>query len=251
MKTVFHNKVIVIIGVVFLLVVLGTVIVTGQFGNALGMRFNSITPPINTDPVSGREKKQIKRVTLQNDDDTKCIQVTPDGIIRVFETCEGEATNAARSQENKIVQELFKRIEETTFTSQYRRRPNGKSIIVTVETEQGTEVLYLPVSSGGNGSGLDNQIQQIVETIDKITDIVTLPTPTPQITDTPTPTLPPGVTSTPTPTTTVTGPTPTDTPVPTGTIAPQPFTCGFTETNGPKPYNISNYVCTTEPTPGL
>lgn len=247
MRQLLQNRLIVLIGLIFLLVLIGTAVVATGFGSALGTRFSGV-PTQENEPVLTQERKVVRKITVSGDDGG-CIEVTPDGVIRVFATCDGEATDAARVQDLKNVQELFKQVSETRFTDQYRR-PSSNSIKLIIETDQGTEVVYIPAGSAGTSVG-SGQVDQIKEIIDRITEEVTAPTSTPvPSTGTPTPTLPPGVSATPTPTLS-TDPAPSPSPTPSGSPAPKPFTCGYTETeSGPRPYNVSNYICTTEPTPG-
>lgn len=249
MKQFIHNRLIFIVGGLFLFVLTGTVIFAGRFGEVLGGRFNRVEQPRLDQVITTREKRTIRKITIDKEDNTGCIEVTPDGVIRVFAICDGEATNAARPQDYRAIQELFKTVSETNFVQYGQKRKN--SIKVIIETDQGTQTVYLPLDIlNGNQQGTAAQIQQIITIIDTIIKEITQPTPTTTIVPSPSPSLPPGVTATPSPLNSSGIPTATPLLTPTPTGPPKdPFTCIFQDSSGTKPYRVSGVVCSSEPQP--
>lgn len=216
-----------------------------NFGMKYDQGLASIIPK-SQDPVAPRKARTVRKVTVLQED-SGCMEVTPDGIVRTYDRCGGELVDANRLSDPKNVLRLIQVASQIDF-SNYRQKLDGPYITLIIETDSGTETVYIPIG-GGNGNGGSGG-DDIIQIIDQIKGDLPQPTATPIFSpDTPTPTLG-GVSNTPTPTPLISptfGPSPT--PTPTGN-PDNPFTCGFTQSsNGPRPYNVSNYICSTQPSP--
>lgn len=193
----------------------------------------TIAPPAQT-----REAKKIRRVLIQRDDSEGCMEVTNEGVVRTFDTCGEELTTVSRPTDPKFILRLLQVLSQID-TTKYRVRPSGPSLRLVIETDNGTEIVYVPVTEE------QGSISDIIESIE---EDIPEPTATPVATPLPSPTLP-GTTSIPTP-----SPSPTlipgITPTPTSSVSIPPFTCDFDYGQGPRrPYNVSSILCTTEPSP--
>ncbi len=192
------------------------------------------------DPPATRKVRSVRKITVIHEGENGCIEVTPDGVVRTYNNCGGELTDANRLADPKNVLRLIQSMSQIDL-AQYRKKVSGPVLTLIIETDTGTETIYIPTGGGGN---------DIVETITKIEGDLPQPTSTPgPYIETPTPTLG-GVSSSPTPTPLVSptlGPSPT--PTPTGN-PDNPFRCGYTQNGSTqKPFNVSNYICSTEPSP--
>jgi hypothetical protein len=205
--------------------------------------YENIAPTIQP-PSATREKKNIRRLTVE--DEHGCMEVTPDGVVRTFATCGGELVDANRIADPKFLLKLLDAVS-VMDTTPYRVRPKtGVVITLHIQTDTENITVYLPASSPspsydpGTIEGLIHLVQGDL----------------PQPTQTP---VPGGPSVTPTATTIpISGtpsPTPTLAPWITPTVTPEasnltPFTCGFSEDeSGKKPLNVSNYICSTQPSP--
>lgn len=187
------------------------------------------------------KRRSVTRIQVKSTDNS-CIEMTPDGIVRIFKSCDSaQIEDAQRLRDPKYLLQLF-----TVFsgidTRNYKEPPkSGAFYTVTFTSENGSETVYIPVGTGGGG-GIG----------DIITDIIvdTKPTPSPLQSPTSEPTIPvntPEQSVTPTESALPTwGPSPTLSP--TGSVD-KGFSCAFSSGTGPRPYNISNFVCSTGPTP--
>lgn len=187
--------------------------------------------------ISKNERKQLRKITIE--DDSGCLEVTPDGVVRMYADCDGTLTSISRPIDPKRIIQLYEYTSRVN-TADYRQPPTqGEYIRMIIETSGGSQVVFIPVVSGP---------ESISDTIDLIKGDIPKPSPTPLATLMPTPTLP-GQTPLPTQTATPTQPA-----IITPTVAisttPRPFTCGFADDPTDKrPYNVTNVICSTQPSP--
>jgi len=226
-------------GLGFCLVFVFIVVFSQQFGSMYKKGLESILPPPPEAPQT-REKKHIRKITVI-DRNGGCMEMTSDGVVRSYATCGGDLTDANRLADPKNLLKLFEYASQVD-PSKYQQK-GDHVITLVIETDTGTETLYIPVSGPG---GTPDPIAQV---IDLITRDLPQATPTPN-----------GPSITPTPTLIGAQVVPTDTPMPTllPWITPSPtlmpvdqgFLCSFGQANANKrPYNVSNYICATEPSP--
>lgn len=186
------------------------------------------------------KKKNIKRIRIKRDTSNDCIEVTPDGVVRVFEDCSTEASGAHRLSDTKNIQRLFKLItEKDTLINQM---PGvGRAYELTIESDEGTETIIIWVSDDAEDDGDD-----IIDTIDDILEEVPLPSPSAVPSASGGSSNTPGVSPTPGASTGFASPQPTPSIQP----SPQPFTCGFSQGQPGKPFAVSNIICSDQPQPG-
>ncbi|MCX8009075.1 MAG: hypothetical protein N3A54_05260 [Patescibacteria group bacterium] len=188
-----------------------------------------------------RKGKTVRKITILQEDGG-CMDVSSNGVVQVYEECGGDPSVAHRVSDPKFVLRLIQRVSEIDG-SKFKEGSSGAYLTLIIETEDGTETIFIPIG--------DNEISK---TIDLIKGQLPQPTPTSDPhAQTPTPTMG-GVSHTPTSTPSVfpsPGPSPTPNQNSTGS-EDNPFTCGYGETQGgSRPYNISNIICSTEPSPPL
>lgn len=184
------------------------------------------------------KKKQVNRITFKKGGENTCIEVTPDGVVRVYKECGESLSEARRLDDTHNIQLLFQALS-VQDESLYTTPCIGECYEVTIETDEGTQTLYIPVGGGGTGGSIGDLIEEIEN---QATASPTpspgapLPSPTPGTSPQP-PTPPPG-----------TSPVPSAT-AGTGGESTGTFVCDFSETGNKKPYRVSGVVCTTEPSP--
>lgn len=192
-----------------------------------------------TESISLNEKKRLRRITVQDEETGECLDITNDGVVRRYETCDGQLKDVTRLFDPKRIIFLFEYTSRID-PNKYKEKPQVPYVKLILHTDEGSQIVYVPVT---------DEPESISELIDLIEG--DLPQPTPTIilpTINPTPTVP-GTTIVPsmTPSPTL-FPGLTPTPVPTG--AQQPFSCGYSDQpTDTRPYNVSNYICSTEPSP--
>lgn len=241
MKKGIHINPLLVALILFVLVFAGAILGVRQFGAAIQSRLESLAPAQSSQTVTDKPSKRVRRITVL-DELGGCIEVTPDGAVRVYKECGTELDNAYRPQDPKYILELFQKVR-TLNTSKYSTVPSeGTYITLVVETDQGTETIYIP------GSGSGGSPEDIIKTIDNIIEEIPPPTPTPTIVPSATPSLTPSASPSPTQPGSTWTPTPTTTGAPSGPPG-DPFTCVFEEDGTNKPYRVSNVVCSTEPIP--
>jgi hypothetical protein len=198
--------------------------------------------PTRSEGPAVRKARTIRKVVIFDEDNKGCMEITPDGVVRTYEVCGENLKDANRIADPKFILKLIQIASQIDF-SKYRQKVSGPYLTLIIETDTGTEIIYVPLGREGG---------DIINTINLIREELPQPTQTPgPFTQTPTPTLG-GVSNSPTPTPRIShtpGPSPTLNPHP-SEIIESPFTCGYTESTGPRPYNISNFICTTQPSPG-
>jgi hypothetical protein len=197
------------------------------------------TNSILNEPIYFKDTKRLRKIIVQDEETGECLEISNDGVVKRYETCEGKLMDSTRLFDPKRIIQLFEYASRID-PSKYRSKPEGSSIRLILYTDSGTEIVYVPVT--------DDE-ESISEIIDLIVGDLPQPTPTEYvIPGTPTPTLP-GTTIIPTSVPTATlYPGITPTPGPTG--QQQPFTCGFfDDPYEQRPYNVTNAICSTEPSP--
>ena len=236
------GKFIYIVAGAFALVIVMLAIYLMGFGKA----YQAGLTALNQKPAEEaalQKKKEVKKITIKKNGKAGCMEVTPNGIVRVYSECGGNLESASRLPDAKNILKLFRLVTENDL-SKYNRLGDGEVYELTIETSEGSEKVY--VVSGGNNP---SPIGEIIQTIQNIQG--DLPAATPSAASTSTPTSPPGSSPFPTPQSSSDGVYPAASPESgTGGSNPQPFVCGFSDSgSGTKPYRISNIVCSDEPSP--
>ncbi len=212
-------------------IVIGLIIAIGQvYRSGLG-KFEQ--PKIQDYALT--EVPEIKRLTLRKQGETGCIEVTPEGIIRVYEICGEKLTQTSRPTDPNNILKLFKMISIKDLKKIQAR--GGQIYELIIETATGTETVYI-TDDDGSGGEIIKQIQDIIEDVPNTS-------PSPLIV--PTPTIP-GTSAYPaaTPTASIGSPS-SPLPSPSSQVL-VPFNCDFSEsTDGKKPFNISNIICSSNP----
>jgi hypothetical protein len=253
MKILPNGKSLVIVGGVFVIILVSLVYVLVRIGGAYKSGLAQFSSDTQISDVTHTERQKIKKITIKNSLDSGCLEVMPDGIIRVFTVCEKELSDARRVTDTKYILQLYKKMTETditTLTDSSNTPCDGYSMILETDVEK--KSVCLSHSSGGNAdSGSGGQdggaVDEIITIIDHVIDDIP-PTPT-QTPNPGSPTAIPNASGTATPTIVVV-PSWGSTPTPT-IAAARPFICDFTDAQGKKrPYTISNIICSTEPSPG-
>lgn len=182
-----------------------------------------------------RDKRRIRKITVERNG--KCLVIGEDAVVRTYDTCDGELQNIHRMADPKHVLELLEYVSRLD-PNNFRQKPSGPFLMLLIQTDNGTETIYIPIGSGGPDS--------IPDTIDLIDGDLPQPTQTPFPTIIPSPTLP-GTTIIPSLT-----PTPTwlpgVSPTPELTPTPAPFLCDYSDDpTDIRPYNVSSFLCSEEP----
>lgn len=241
-----------IIGGLLALVLLGVGIVVIRIGSAYRRNISSVTEVKPPGEITHTVRERITKIAIRRNDEDGCLEVTPDGAVRVYNVCGEDLADAKRVTDTRYIQQLFKVVSESNIPD------TSRDVCLTYElrltTAEGTQSVCLEdLGSTGNGTqtggpgggtGGGGEIGDIIEKI-----IEDLPP------NTPTPGIYPSASPSPTSRTYPTGsPSPTDQPG----ISPTPiveeinkgFMCEFTGSSGNKrPHTISNIVCSSGPTP--
>jgi hypothetical protein len=243
MKVRMHLPPVAVAGIVLAALLLTTSFVVIRIGALYQWGLLGFSKDQSTDSITLRQKKQIRKITVRRGDAPGCMEVTPDGAVRIYSTCGEELTNAQRPSNPKNILRLFQLVSERDLPLTLENNAGGVVYELTIETDQGTEIAYLIVNDE-----TPPPIEDIIGTIDDIEEDLPEPTATPAgVTPTST-TVPSPTSGGPTPTGTI-FPTQNPTPTPSGAAVDLGFICDYYETTGQKPYNISNFVCSTGPTP--
>lgn len=233
------SKVLVIAGLVFFFAVVAATLSAFYFGKAYKQRLG-IVPEVEISTQKIVTQKVIKKITIQDLGNAECLEITPDGAVRAYDTCGGQLTRAGRMTNIRDISTLIRLVSENNLRT-LSHKQDGSRIEIIIESDLGIEYLYLPVASQTSG----DLVSLILTTITQIKGDI------PPVIFTETPIVSPSVvilTSTPTPTSLPSGvQTPTPTVVQGGSGGADSFTCDFTESNGKKkPVTISNIVCSTD-----
>lgn len=232
-----YKKVYVALLIVFLVSIVG--VVSLVMVRQRGLSTNQTFDLEQSEQITIKEKKRLRRITVQDEETGECLEITNDGVVRRYETCDGQLKDVTRLFDPKRIIFLFEyasRIDPNKF----KEKPTVPYVKLILHTEDGSQIVYVPVT---------DEPESISELIDLIEGDLPQPTPTIVLpTSNPTPTVP-GTTIVPTVTPSPTlFPGLTPTPVPTG--VQQKFSCDYSDQpTDTRPYNVSNYICSTEPSP--
>lgn len=237
MKEWWQSKIIFIGIGIFVIVVVIILIISIKFGGAYKGGLSNFSNEIQDQEIVLKKKKQVKRLSIRKKGDTSCMDITPDGVVRQYDVCGGELTDAERLSDSKNITRLFKFVSESDIT---KLQDSGEDVYeITIYTETGTEVIYV------SNSGTNGQAGQIVQEIILIIGDIHNPTPTPNSS---------GSYESPRSSSQLSSPHASGitTPSPTPTSQPEsltPFICDYVESGSKKkPYNVSNVICSNEPT---
>jgi hypothetical protein len=231
------SRILLYVGIGFAAVIVLLVVFGMAFGGSYRKTLSEILPQSQINNLSTTETKKVKKITFQKQNETGCIEVTPDGIVRVYTVCNEKLDSANRVTETRNINKLFQLVREKDYkTRDFSDSENAYKVIV--ETESGTEIFYIVVDEGNESEELLDTLNDIIEDIPKSS-----PTPSPIY---PTPSSPGASQST----QPASSQSPNPSPSPNSSEIVETFTCDFTESGDPrKPYNVSNVICTGEPSP--
>lgn len=237
MKEWWEGKIIYIGLLAFALTVLITIYIIIQVGGAYKGGLSNFSNQQKPQELTLKKKKDIKRIIVRKHGEVSCMEVTPDGVIRQYNVCGGELTGAQRLNDSKNIVGLFKLVSESDLAT--LKRTGGEYYELTIETDTGTQIVYV---SAGSGSGGD-----IVQTIELVQGDVSGASPTPSDVSVPSNSI--SIISSPSPgDMIIVNPSPT--PEPSAAIQ-QSFECDFIKDETKKPWNVSNFICSTQPSPLL
>jgi hypothetical protein len=254
MKIVSKGKPLFFVGVIFVGILCLIVVALVRIGGAYRSGLNRFSTEEQISDVTHTERQKIRKITIKNTTGSGCMEVTPDGVIRFYNVCQKELSDARRVTDTKFILRLYKKMAETDLTTLPDATNSVCSgYIMTLETDAETKTVCVQNKtegdniSGGGGGANNGDIGEIITIIDQVIDNIP---PTPTMTPDPgNPTIVPGTSISPTPTDMVL-PSWGVTPTPTVATA-RPFICDFTDVQGKKrPYTISNIICSTGPSPG-
>jgi hypothetical protein len=149
MSQFFRRHLIVIAGIGLAIVMIVTALVLRQIGSAYGRGIHLSGASGKSEPAVIAKNARVRKIIVKKNNTGECVEVTPDGVVRIFATCDEGLTDTFRSTDTRAVQKLF------TFVSEYGSRQKAEgSTEVTVELEDGTIVtVYIPPDAGGSGGG--------------------------------------------------------------------------------------------------
>jgi hypothetical protein len=247
MKNKINNKAILIVGAVFILVIIILIFFLVKFGSIYKSGLTNLVDQNKATEYTLRKTKIIKKITTLNNQDKSCIEITPEGIVRIYEVCGEKLTSANRLKDPKNIIRLVNIISSTEISNP------GNTCLETqyeilIETDTGQEKICFDMENGriqdGSNKGLIEDINQIIRDI--VADM-------PDNSSVPSNTVFPNSSSnsyylpTPEPSngSIITSP------LPSGSIQNlNPFTCEFSTNSGKrKPMNISNIICSNDPSP--
>lgn len=241
MVKLFKQRSLLIGGVALLVVLLLIVVFVTKFGTAYKGITDLFQPQNTNEEVElPPERAQIQKVRLKRQDSDKCIEVGRDGVVRIYETCSSEEpSEVQRTVDLKNISKLFRLVTETDL--QKYQQGNGTVYEVTLTTTSGTQTYYVVIDESGGSS----PVEEIVGTIENIEEDLPNPSSSPvpsasgvvQSSSSPQPSVTPG------------GPSPSGyiPPSPSPASSLNPFVCDYTTENKPK--NVSNFICSTDPSP--
>ena len=174
MKHMTQNQWIYVVGGILTAVMVGAMMVIFAIGKAYQKGLTNFQNNTPTQEVTTREKKTIRKITLQKEGETGCTEITFDGIVRTYDTCNEKLSDANRLTNLKNVFKLFKLVSEEDL-SKYKNKTGDTLYTITVETDTGTQIYYL-VSNAGTGG-------EIIKTVNDIKDDAPHPSarPTPSL----------------------------------------------------------------------
>lgn len=244
MRDLFKGKNVILMGMILVLVIAGIGLTVWRIGQAYRLGISSFEAKKTTEELTLKKKKIISKITIKRQGEENCIEVTPDGIVRVYRECGTQELESANRLTNpKSVLKLFKLVSETDL-SKLDTSGEGELYQLILETDEGTEVVYIVFSDDS-----PPVIEEIIETIENVEEEIPDPTPIPNPSASMQLFPSGGATSPPQASGVVVSPSPSATPG-TGGSQEVPFNCDYQETSQNKPVNVSNTICTSEPVPG-
>lgn len=237
MKRIFKGRFIYLLAIIFVLIIAGLIILAVRFGSAYKGGLANFSNQTSTEEVKSLKKKKILNITVKKSGEAACMQVTPDGIVRIFTTCNDDLEIAARPQDPKNILKLFKILSESDL-DKLREPGSGEYYQLIIQTDEGTETIYIPVSSSGGS--------EIIQTIVNIKGDIPSPVASPSGSQAPGHSSSPQLQPTPSPSSYFATPSPSS-----GTQASSQigFSCEFDEFGNKRPLNVSNIICSSEPSP--
>ncbi|KKS41465.1 MAG: hypothetical protein UV61_C0005G0048 [Candidatus Gottesmanbacteria bacterium GW2011_GWB1_43_11] len=243
MKKIFKGKQIYLLLAIFLLVIVSSGLLIAAFGQVYQSSLEKYRNPAPLPPTT-LNKAKIRKVTIRKGDEANCIEVTPDGVIRVFAQCGGELTDANRVLDARSILKLFKFLSNADL-DKLQNKGSGIVYELTIETDTGTQVIYITGDGGGGGGGGGGE--EIIPIIEDIKG--SLPSPSPESSGTSATPAPSGSTSPQASPGSSANPSPSASPQAGGG---QPtFVCDYQDFANPlkRPFNVSNILCSTDPSP--
>jgi hypothetical protein len=236
MQNIIKNRAIIIVGLIFLVIIIITIFLIIQFGKVYKGGLESISTN-NQNEIQMTKKKPIKKIILKNVNDTGCVEVTSEGIVRVYDECDKDLKQAARLTDSKNILKLIKLVSETDW-EKYIHKGLGNFYEIVIETENGIQTIYIPIDDS-NGV-----VDEIIKTVDEVKNDIPGQSPIPSINLS---SILPNVSSD--PIVLPSGWEEFGSPQPSSdTIVQQPFVCPFIEQGGKKkPVNVSNIICSADP----
>lgn len=229
-------------GVLVVLIVL-IVSILRFIGGRYQSRIEDIKIPLRKDTVFEVKRRVVRQVVIRSQGETGCIEVNPDGAVRVYSDCETKKLAATeRELDTKFIRQLFEHYAQSERDEEKVVRTSG--YVVRVTTDSGVVTYYVPFASDDGIESSVGLLDTISEIIEKIIEDAPEPTPTTVYVSPTVPVVTPTSQLAPSPTSGVVS-----SPTPTPTAAPKPFSCEFSENDPKKPYRVSQVVCTSEPTP--
>lgn len=237
MKQMTQNQWVYIGGGVLVAIIVGATVLVLGIGKAYQKGLINYETETSQE-MTTREKKTIKKITVQKTGEDNCIEITPDGIVRTYSVCNERLSDANRLTDLKNIFKLFKLVSEKDLSS-YKNKID-KAYKITIETDKGTETYYL-IDDGSNNVG-----SEILDTVDDVIKDTPHPNPSSSVS----PFSSSSWISNPFPSASSGNNNSSPQPSSDGTSQPgETFSCGFTESGNKKPIAVSNVICSTEPSP--
>ncbi len=234
MKSIINGKYIYAAAFVLVLILLGVVIMVMRLGIAYKGGLASFTNEKGIEEINSVKKKKILSIIIKKDGESECMKVTPDGVVRIYKTCSDDLESAARLQDPKNILKLFRVLSDSDL-EKLRERGSGDFYEITIQTDEGTEIIYVT----------DDDDDGIVPIIEDIKGDLPSPTPAPSTQASPSPLASPSPVPSPSP-----GFSPLPSATPQASASSQAtFSCEFDENGNKRPLNVSNIICSTEPSP--
>lgn len=224
------NAPLITISIVFVIITIVIIVVLFNIGKTYRKGLLNIVNQPSPQANLLIKRKEIRKITIQKNDNKSCIEVTRDGVVRVYDSCQGSLTDAVRLNDSRNILKLFKVLSETDLAS-YQLGEGESLYTIIIETDEGTQSITVVIG---------NDIAKLIEDIEE---------------DIPNPSASPLFSSVP-------NALPSSLPVsslfPGSSLTPSaspgqeeaqeiPFKCNFSETAENKPYRVSGVVCSEEP----
>lgn len=238
-KQLFKGKMVFVSTMIFIIILIVVVFVVLQVGKAYRGRIQNVGDTKLPDEMALGKLKEIRKITIKKRGEEQCFEVTPDGIVRVYQTCDGKLTDALRLTDPKEILKLFRLARETDLSKYHSQSDaqDGTVYEISVETDTGTQTYTIIINNSSHspiseiGKTIENIITSLPHVSPSPSSFIPFATPSPFTTPAPTPTI---------------FPSPTTVLASGEAVSDEPFTCDFSP-GSTKPYRISGVVCTSEP----